>query len=285
MTAAVALAHELVSPPPQTVPAAWSRVTARPTRRRPVPALRLTGIRKSFHTRDGERCVLGGIDLDVAPGEVVCLVGPRGAGTSMLLSIAAGFESATQGTVGSLGKRVRRPGDDRPLLFRDAGLLPWLHARGNVELALRDSHLPAFERAAIARRCLDLVSLHRFEDTPARELSDANQQRVALARALAVEPAVLLMDEPFVHAEGRTRERLHDELQAVWTATRTAILFATHDPEEAVILADRLLVLAPPPGRIVAEIAIDLPRPRSASDDAVRARARAIEVGIRRAAA
>ena len=141
-------------------------------------------------------------------------------------------------------------------------------------VALRERRLAAFERAAIARRCLDLVSLHHHEHTRASDLSLGQQQRVALARALAGDPTVLLLDEPFTALDPRTRASLHDELQAVWTATRTTIVFATHDPLEAVTLADRVIVLSPQPARVVTEVAIDLPRPRRADDQDLQSRAR-----------
>jgi NitT/TauT family transport system ATP-binding protein len=171
------------------------------------------------------------------------------------------------------------------LLGKDTGLLPWLDARRNVELALRDRKLPAFERAAIAQRRLDLVSMHRFETTRTAELSAARQHRVALARALATDPTLLLMDEPWADLDAKARTSLHDELQAVWTATRTTIVFATHDPLEAVTLADRVIVLSRRPARIVAELAVALPRPRRTGDPALHARAADVLLGLAAAAA
>jgi len=236
------------------------------------PALHLAGVGKTYTNHDAVEAIRA-IDLDIRAGELVCVIGPRGAGSSTLLAMIAGLESATRGRITSAGRRVRTHGPDRVLLGKDTGLLPWLDARRNVELALRDRKLPAFERAAIARRCLDLVSMHSFETTRTADLPAARQHRLALARALATAPAVLLMDEPWADLDPKTRASLHDELQAVWTATRTTIVFATHDSLEAVTLADRVIILSPPPARIVAEVAVALPRPRRAGDPALHARA------------
>ncbi len=286
MTPDLTAAHRRVERPARhRQPIEWNRLSARSHAHRIVPALRLAGIGKTFWVRDGEVEVLRRITLDVAPGELVCAVAPQGAGISMLLSIIAGLEAPSEGRIWSRARRVRGAGSDRALLFADTGLFPGMHARANVEFALRDSGLPLFERTAVARRCLDLVSMHRFEHMFAHQLTEALQHRIALARALATNPAVLLMDEPFVRLSPRPRERLHEELQAVWAATRTAILFATHDVLEAATLADRVIVLSSRPGRIVAEIPVDLPRPRLAADDAVRELAREIALGLRAAAA
>lgn len=251
---------------------------------RQAPALRLSGVGKAYTNHDAVEAV-GSIDLDVAPGEFVAIVGPRGCGTSTLLAMIAGLEPATRGTITSGGRRVRRSGTDRALLGKETGLLPWLDARRNVELGLRARRLPSFERAAIARRCLDVVSLHRFETTTAAALSPAQQHRVALARALANDPAILLMDDPYADFDPKARTALHRELLAVWTATRTTIVFATHDPLEAATLADRVVLLSPRPARIVAELAVDVPRPRLAEDPALSAIARDLVVGLEAAAA
>ena len=272
-----------------TTVAALSRVRFRGKRRavelrRSEPTLRLAGIGKTYTSHDAVEAVRA-VDLDVAAGEFVCVVGPRGSGTSTLLAMVAGLEPVTRGRITSGGRRVRGSGSDRALLIKDAGLLPWLDARRNVELALRHRRLAAFDRAAIARRCLDLVSLHRFEATPAVQLTAAQQHRVALARALASDPTVLLMDEPYADLDPKTRASLHDELQAVWTATRKTIIFATHDPLEAVTLADRVVVLSQRPARVLAELAVSLPRPRRGDDPALQACARDVLLGLRTAAA
>jgi len=215
--------------------------------------------------------LLRGVDCDVAPGELVCVIGPPGSGTSMLLAMVAGLEDASSGRILCHGRPVRRTGSDRALLGQNPGLLPWLDARRNVEFALRQSPLAAFERAAIARRCLDQVSMHRLASTLADELAEGDQHRVALALALAHDPAVLLFDEPFAGLDAHDRASLHHELEALWIATRKTVVFATHDAEEAVMLADRIVVLTRAPGRVLVEIDVDLPRPRRADDASLRA--------------
>ena len=247
-------------------------------------ALRLASVGKTY-TMHGAAEAIRSIDLDVRPGELVGVIGPRACGTSTLLAMIAGFELPTRGRITADGRRVRTRATDRVLVGSDTGLLPWLDARRNVELALRERRLPEFERAALARRALDLVSLHRFATTPAGELSLAHQHRVALARALVTAPTLLLMDDPYRDLDAKNRAALNDELLAVWTATRTTIVFVAHDPIDAVMLADRIILLSPQPSRVIAEIAIDLPRPRRRDDADVRAHARDLMVGVRAAAA
>lgn len=251
---------------------------------KPAPLLRLSDLGKTYTTHDAVEAIRA-VDLEVAAGELVAVVGPRGSGTTTLLAMIAGLEPPTRGRISIEGRRIRGSGSDRALLIKETGLLPWLDARRNVELALRERRVPAFERAAIARRCLDVVSLHRFESTIAAQLSPTQQYRVALARALATDPTVLLMDEPYADLDPKLRISLHEELLAVWTATRTTILFATHDPFEAVMLADRVVVLSPRPARVVAEVTIGTPRPRRADDSRLRAYAQDLSMGLRSAAA
>lgn len=248
-----------------------------------APALRLSGVGKAY-TNHAAVEAIGSIDLEVSPGELIAVLGPRGCGTSTLLAMIAGLEPATRGRIVSGGRRVRRSGADRALLGKETGLLPWLDARRNVELGLRGRKLPSFERAAVARRCLDAVSMHRFETTTVAALSAEHQHRVALARALAGNPAILLLDDPYADFDPKVRASLHRELLAVWTATRTTIVFATHDPLDAVTLADRVVLLSPRPARVVAELAVDVARPRLAEDPVLHAMARDLTAGLRAAA-
>ncbi len=174
------------------------------------------------------------------------------------------------------GREVRGPGTDRVLLFQEAALFPWLDVRRNVEFGLRQAGVGARERAAIAQRFIDLVHLRGFERSYAHQLSGGMRQRVALARALAIDPAVLLMDEPFGALDALTRDRLQTELETIWAATGKTILFVTHNVREAIALGDRVLVFAPRPGRIVREFRISLPRPRRLEDHALVDQAAAI---------
>ncbi len=206
------------------------------------------------------------INLEVEAGEFICLLGPSGCGKSTLLSIIAGLESASTGVILANGQKVRGPGTDRVLLFQEAALFPWLDVQRNVEFGLRQIGTPAKERRALARRFIELVHLTGFEHSYIHQLSGGMRQRAAIARALALDPAILLMDEPFGALDALTRDRLHAELESIWTSTRKTILFVTHNVREAVALGDRVLVFSPRPGRIVRDFRIDLPRPRALED-------------------
>jgi NitT/TauT family transport system ATP-binding protein len=226
-------------------------------------SLKIEGVSKVYAARSGPVEALQPVDIDVAAGEFVCLLGPSGCGKSTLLSIIAGLETASSGTVWADGRKVHGPGTDRVLLFQEAALFPWLDVQHNVEFGLRQAAIPARERAAIARRFIEVVHLNGFEKSYVHQLSGGMRQRVAIARALAIDPEVLLMDEPFGALDALTRDRLHTELESIWASTSKTILFVTHNVREAVALGDRVLVFSPRPGRIVREFHINLPRPRS----------------------
>jgi NitT/TauT family transport system ATP-binding protein len=229
-------------------------------------SLKIEGVSKIFPGRTGAIEALRPVDVDVAAGEFVCLLGPSGCGKSTLLSIIAGLESPSDGLVSADGRIVRGPGTDRVLLFQEAALFPWLDVQRNVEFGLRQAGIPAKKRAATAQRFIELVHLKGFERSYVHQLSGGMRQRVAIARALTIDPAILLMDEPFGALDALTRDRLHAELEAIWASTRKTVLFVTHNVREAVALGDRVLVFSPRPGRIVREFRIDLPRPRSLED-------------------
>ncbi len=228
--------------------------------------LRIEGVSKTFTGRAGAVEALRPVEMEIAAGEFVCLLGPSGCGKSTLLSIIAGLESASSGTVLADGRIVRGPGTDRVLLFQEAALFPWLDVQRNVEFGLREAGKLAKERIATARRFIELVHLKGFERSYVHQLSGGMRQRVAIARALAIDPAILLMDEPFGALDALTRDRLHAELESIWASTRKTVVFVTHNVREAVALGDRVLVFSPRPGRIVQEFRIDLPRPRSLED-------------------
>lgn len=229
-------------------------------------SLRVAGVSKTFHSNGRVVEALRPVDLEVEGGELVCFLGPSGCGKSTLLSIIAGLEDATSGQVFANEKSVTGPGTDRILLFQEAALFPWLDVQQNVEFGLRQTGMPAKQRAEIAQRFIEAVHLKGFEHSYIHQLSGGMRQRTAIARALAIDPAVLLMDEPFGALDAFTRDRLHKELEAIWSATRKTILFVTHNVREAVALGDRVIVFAPRPGRIVREFRIELPRPRSLED-------------------
>jgi NitT/TauT family transport system ATP-binding protein len=205
---------------------------------------------------DGRLLVaLQGVTLEVDRGELVCIVGASGSGKSTLLNILAGLDEPTAGRAHVHGRVA--------LMFQEAALLPWLTASGNVELALELRGVKRSRRAEAAHELLHRVHLNGFERRLPHELSGGMRQRVALARALAQDADVLLMDEPFGALDAITRDRLHEELERIWTESGLTILFVTHNAREAVRLGDRVLVFASGPGRVAHEVKVDLPRPRS----------------------
>jgi NitT/TauT family transport system ATP-binding protein len=203
------------------------------------------------------------IDLDVASGEFLAIVGPSGCGKTTLLNAIAGLQPITSGELTLNGACIERPGPDRAMVFQQASLLPWRTVLHNTTYGLEiqgaTSQKDADDRA---RQLLDLVGLKGFENHFPSELSGGMQQRVNLARALAVDPDVLLLDEPFAALDAQTREFMQEELLRIWSTTGKTALFITHDIKEAIYLADRVIVFTARPGRIKECVPIDLPRPR-----------------------
>jgi NitT/TauT family transport system ATP-binding protein len=229
-------------------------------------AVQIEGVSKTFVSSRKIVQALLPVDLSVATGEFVCFLGPSGCGKSTLLNIIAGLEEASGGTVWANGKEVKGPGTDRIMLFQEAALFPWLDVQHNVEFGLRQMRMPRQKRREVAQKFIDLVHLKGFERSYIHQLSGGMRQRAAIARALAIDPQILLMDEPFGALDALTRDRLHFELESIWSQTHKTILFVTHNVREAVALGDRVIVFAPRPGRIIDEFKIDLPRPRSLED-------------------
>ncbi|MCS7060681.1 MAG: ABC transporter ATP-binding protein [Anaerolineae bacterium] len=277
-----AIAPVMVSAPASRLATASPPATASDI---PQPILRLIGVSKTFNGLTGTLEALQPVHLDVRAGEFVCLLGPSGCGKSTLLNLVAGLEAPTTGQVIANGKPVTGPGPDRALIFQDGALFPWLDVRGNVEFGLRQAGLSKHERRRIAQRWIDAVHLSGFERSFTHELSGGMRQRVAIARALAIDPDILLMDEPFGALDAMTRDLMHRELEGLWQTTRKTVLFVTHNVREAVALGDRVLVLAPRPGRIIAEFVIDLPRPRSLEDHGLVDQARRITAVLRESSA
>jgi len=231
--------------------------------------LEIRGVSKTFQSKNGALTALDSIDLDVRAGEFVCLLGPSGCGKSTLLNIIAGLDKPTRGEVRVDSNLVQTTGTDRVMIFQSAALFPWLNVFDNVKFGLNMIGVPKTERQVIARKFLRMVHLSDFERASIHELSGGMQQRVAIARALALNPDVLLMDEPFGALDAQTRDILHDELQTIWTETRKTILFVTHNVREAVVLGDRVVVLSARPGRIKKVFPINVPRPRQIESYAV----------------
>jgi len=225
--------------------------------------------------------VLGGVDLTVRRGEFVTLVGPSGSGKSVLLDVIAGLTEASSGTAEIDGDAVTRPHPGTAYVFQQYALFPWRTALENVEYALEVRGVGRKQRRERARAFLDLFGLRAFEDRYPSQLSGGMKQRVAIARALSNDPEVLLMDEPFAALDAQTRDILQSELLRIWEQIKTTVVFVTHSIDEAIFLADRIVVMTARPARVKEIIEIDLPRPRDAAlrngDDFTRYRARVWE--------
>ena len=227
-------------------------------------SIRCRGVSLTYGGRRGSVETLRQLDLEVPQGQFLCLVGPSGCGKSSLLGLLAGLRAASAGTVEVLGRRVREPVVDLGLVFQKDLLLPWRTALDNVMLQAEVRDLPREPFRARARELLGMVGLGGFEDRLPHELSGGMRQRCAIVRALVHNPPLLLMDEPFASVDALTRDQLNQDLLALWAERRPTVLFVTHGIDEAVFLGDRVLVMSARPGQIVADIAIDLPRPRVA---------------------
>jgi ABC-type nitrate/sulfonate/bicarbonate transport system ATPase subunit len=233
---------------------------------RPVPArarLAIRGLQMTFRGESEEVRVLEDIDLDVHEGELVCILGPSGCGKSTLLNIVAGFLTPTAGSVTIDGEPVRGPDPRRIFVFQERGVFPWLTVEGNIGFGL--GHVPREERARRIAHYVRLVGLGGFEKAYPHELSGGMKQRVEVARALAVDPDILFLDEPFGALDSIRRLVMRSELLRIWEAEKKTILFVTHDIEESVQLADRVVVMSARPARIRRIVRIDLPHPRDLS--------------------
>jgi NitT/TauT family transport system ATP-binding protein len=223
---------------------------------------RLVLSRVSKRFRGADVHAVEDISLECRPGEFVVVVGPSGCGKSTLLTIAGGLAAADSGSITLDGRPVTAPGPDRAMVFQEHGLFPWLTALENVEFGLKMTGVPAVERRERAQAALELVHLGAAGGKLVHQLSGGMKQRIAIARALVMDPAVLLMDEPFSALDAQTRTLLHEELQDIWGKTRKTILFVTHSVGEAVRLADRIVILHAHPGKIRRELRVDLAHPR-----------------------
>jgi NitT/TauT family transport system ATP-binding protein len=228
-----------------------------------VTAISLKGISHTFETRGKKLRALEGIDLEIGANEFVTLVGRSGCGKSTLLRLMAGLLRPSRGAVEIGGRPVTRPRQDVSLMFQRSALLPWRTVIENVMLPVDILRLDRRVHRARAEQLLALTGLEGFEDRRPNELSGGMQQRVALCRALVHDPSVLLMDEPFAALDALTREELSLELQRIWGEERKTIVFVTHSIQEATLLADRIVVMSPRPGRIARILPVAADRPRS----------------------
>ncbi len=224
--------------------------------------LRVESVNKIFTSYARVTNTLQDINLTVNRGEFVSIVGPSGCGKSTLLNVIAGLEKSTGGRVVKDGQEIIDAGPDRVVMFQDSALFPWLKVIDNVEYGMKIAGITKPKRREIAIKYLKMVHLTQFASSYPHELSGGMRQRVALARALAMDSDILLMDEPFAALDGQTRNILHSELQHIWSETRKTIIFVTHNVEEAVLLADRVIVMTANPGTIKKEFIVEIPRPR-----------------------
>lgn len=228
--------------------------------------LQAHNIRKSFGSGDYRLHTLGGIDLAVDAGEFVCIVGPSGCGKSTFLRIVAGLDAPDSGRIIFDGHEVASTGPERIMVFQEGALFPWLSVSDNVSFGLKANNVPKDERDQISARYLDMMQLGQFAKYYPHQLSTGMKQRVAIARALAMDPDVLLMDEPFAALDTQTRYTLIGEMQEIWQRTKKTIIFVTHNVAEAAALGSRVVVFGNRPSKIRAEFRIDSPRPRHAED-------------------
>lgn len=225
--------------------------------------IRFEDLRQEFTLSGSTFTALDGVNLDIADGEFVTVVGPSGCGKSTMLNAAAGLLDPTGGRVLVDNREVDGPSPRTGVIFQQYALFPWLTVRKNVEFGLELKKVPAKERRTIVDHYLDLVGLTRFAEALPKELSGGMKQRCAIARAYAVNPEILLMDEPFGALDALTRVHMQEQLLDTWTRERRTVMFVTHDVDESVFLASRVIVMAARPGRIHQEIKIDLPYPRT----------------------
>lgn len=227
-------------------------------------AIAVRDVSMSYEKGDGTSIsALAGVDLTVERGEFVSVIGPSGCGKTTLLKLVGGILPWTSGSVEVLGKAVTGPGPERAMVFQSFALLPWIPVIDNVAFGLKVRGVDKATRHDIARRLLSSVGLTDFSNSYPRELSGGMQQRVGLARALAVEPQVLLMDEPFSAIDAQTRLLLQTDLLDIWSNSDLSVLFITHSMDEAVFLSDRVVIMGPRPGCVTDIVEVDLDRPRT----------------------
>ncbi len=216
---------------------------------------------------EGGTTILSDVSIEVAPGEALCLVGPSGGGKSTILNLLAGLVKPTRGRVLFDGAPVEGPSPERAVVFQDAALFPWLTLEKNIAFPLEVAGVPKAERAERVDELLRLVHLSRFRASYPHQLSGGMRQRGAIARALATRPRMILFDEPFAALDAQMRELLQGEVERIVRASRTTMVFVTHAIDEAVRLGDRVLLIGTRPGRVIAEVHVDLARPRRTAQD------------------
>ena len=229
------------------------------------PIIDVRAVSKTFELQGEPIHALKDASLTIRKGEFITLIGASGCGKSTLLRIIAGFETPTSGEALMWGRPIAGPGPQRGMVFQDYALFPWLNVRDNIGFGPTSQGWPKAKVKEITERFIDMVGLGRFADAFPHQLSGGMRQRVAIARVLANEAEIVLMDEPFGALDAMTRERLQEELLDIWRKTKLTVVFVTHAVEEAIVLADRIVVMTPGPGRIESDNRLALPRPRDVS--------------------
>ncbi len=230
-----------------------------------TPIIEIKGVSKVFQMQDQAIHALSEANLSIDRGEFVCLIGASGCGKSTLLRIMAGFEQPSSGDALMWGRPIVAPDPTRGMVFQDYALFPWLSVRDNIGFGPAARGLSSGEIKQISDKFIDLVGLAKFANAYPHQLSGGMKQRVAIARVLANDAELVLMDEPFGALDAMTRERLQDELLDIWERTKLTVVFVTHAVEEAILLANRVVVMTPGPGRIESDNSLGLPRPRDVS--------------------
>jgi len=228
-----------------------------------TPVIQCKNICKTFTTKDNSLEVLRDFNLDVKENEFVVLLGPGQCGKTTLMNIIAGIQSATSGEVLFEGEKITKPNPKLGVVYQTTGLFPWFTVMKNVDFGPRMKHMPKAEREKKAQHFIDLVGLTGFENAFPIKLSGGMRQRVGIARAYCNDPKVLLMDEPFGHLDAQTRYSMQDAIQDIWSKEKRTVIFITNNIEEAVFLADRIVLLTNCPTNVKREVSVDLPRPRN----------------------
>lgn len=225
--------------------------------------IRVHGAEKNYTNGNGTaQTALTGINLDIMEGEFLCLVGPSGCGKTTLINLIAGFERPSRGEITIDGQVVKDTNPKFITIFQEYSLFPWRTVQENVEYGLEAKGIPTKEREAIAQKYIQLVGLEKFANCHPPKLSGGMKQRVAIARAMAVDPEVLFMDEPFAALDPITRMKMQEEVISLWQEKKRTLIFVTHNIDEAIFLADRIVIMTPPPGRISTILTVSLKRPR-----------------------
>lgn len=233
------------------------------------PLIEIKGVHKVYRDSDPPVNALNGVDLNIGKNEFVCVVGPSGCGKTTLLNIIAGLESFDDGRVQMNGENIIGPGPDRGVIFQQYALFPWMTVQRNIEYGMKflrhenGAKYSGLEKKELAGHYIKMVNLEGFENAYPKALSGGMKQRVAIARGYAVSPQVLLMDEPFGALDAQTRAQLQEELLLTWEKEQKTCFFITHDVDEAVLLATRVIIMSARPGRIIDEVKIELPYPRN----------------------